>query len=660
MKKVFFKCFCFIFACLIMACSSPSSNSYDPSQPSGSGENVTLSFVKNSESASGSMDSISGKAGSTVKIPECSFTNSEFSFTAWNTLANGNGTSYSAGDNYVLPSKNSILYAQWQKKNTNSEPAPVTSEDWAGQGWYAFVYKNWTSTYWYIAEFDSEKNLISKNRSNETAYVEARIKTDEDWPKTFYKPSKTDKADWDSFKTLKSSWEKIYKFTDTQMEENLVNALWLLNKKNLEENAIYHALYNSNDYYFLFDGTDFSNSNSPFAYTTYRASSTDPMDEFNYFYNSSSFYPFKAERIIIDGYENLKMIPDEELPDNIRRAFRVESSTDKNYKYSYKTADNKTFTCYAKYDSSGFSKITVAIDENQNYEKKDFSYKNIVAYKDFSVISDEQLPLQIKNVFLEPHWNDIYTYTDGTSQYYAKICSASYNEYNANMATIIIRNTDSNALSVPENPALKWFSFAIGATSEISVLTYDDVSEQINTLLYGAPNVSDLYTYTDASGNTVYTKFSSYMGDRNYNYTFYHGLVEDKDTRKYSPLTGKSITDWPNANLANDFKKLNSSETSALSDIVKYYTETSLSAGHGINSTVFKFLVKDGYSYYAYYSSGRDYSPYLAKSQDGNSFTKVNSSELIDSGIAYDFDTIVFSDDFEVTNINTNLIENAE
>ena len=40
-----------------------------------------------------------------------------FTFAGWNTVADGSGTNYGAGDNFSMPASNITLYAQWSNGN---------------------------------------------------------------------------------------------------------------------------------------------------------------------------------------------------------------------------------------------------------------------------------------------------------------------------------------------------------------------------------------------------------------------------------------------------------------------------------------------------------------------------------------------------------------
>ena len=77
---------------------------------------VKLSYDANG--GTGSMNPVTGNEGSTVTIAESGFTRSGYTFTGWNTQADGKGTSYKAGDSFTLAGKDTVLYAQWSKKGS--------------------------------------------------------------------------------------------------------------------------------------------------------------------------------------------------------------------------------------------------------------------------------------------------------------------------------------------------------------------------------------------------------------------------------------------------------------------------------------------------------------------------------------------------------------
>lgn len=62
--------------------------------------------------------------GATVIVLANGFTRTGYTFTGWNTAANGSGTAYSANATFVMPAHNVILYAQWRYT-----PVPPTGDD---------------------------------------------------------------------------------------------------------------------------------------------------------------------------------------------------------------------------------------------------------------------------------------------------------------------------------------------------------------------------------------------------------------------------------------------------------------------------------------------------------------------------------------------------
>ena len=78
----------------------------------------TITF--NGNGGSGSMSTMTVNASSSVTLPSNKFTQSGYSFTGWNTKADGIGTSFTDGQT-ITPSGNLILYAQWKKIEEDQE-----------------------------------------------------------------------------------------------------------------------------------------------------------------------------------------------------------------------------------------------------------------------------------------------------------------------------------------------------------------------------------------------------------------------------------------------------------------------------------------------------------------------------------------------------------
>lgn len=83
----------------------------------------TISF--NFNGGGGSMDAIVVNNGESATLPDCTYTWSGYAFTAWNTAADGSGTTYQAGDT-VTVSGDMILYAQWSPVSSSGIPGENT------------------------------------------------------------------------------------------------------------------------------------------------------------------------------------------------------------------------------------------------------------------------------------------------------------------------------------------------------------------------------------------------------------------------------------------------------------------------------------------------------------------------------------------------------
>lgn len=78
----------------------------------------TITF--NANGGSGTMSSKTVSTGSSVTLPNSTFTRSGYEFVGWNTNADGSGVSYTNGQN-ITPSGNITLYAQWKKIQEEQE-----------------------------------------------------------------------------------------------------------------------------------------------------------------------------------------------------------------------------------------------------------------------------------------------------------------------------------------------------------------------------------------------------------------------------------------------------------------------------------------------------------------------------------------------------------
>lgn len=91
---------------------------------------AVVSFRANLKGATGQMNAMAFevKEGSTVTLPDCSFTHPKYNFDSWNTKADGTGKRCPAGvpiENFAKPGDKVTLYAQWKSKELPT--APVTN-----------------------------------------------------------------------------------------------------------------------------------------------------------------------------------------------------------------------------------------------------------------------------------------------------------------------------------------------------------------------------------------------------------------------------------------------------------------------------------------------------------------------------------------------------
>ena len=80
-------------------------------------KDVYYTITFNSNGGSGSMSSKTVRAGSSFYLPINTLTRSGYEFVGWNTNSYGTGTSYTDGQ-YITPTGNIILYAQWKDNLT--------------------------------------------------------------------------------------------------------------------------------------------------------------------------------------------------------------------------------------------------------------------------------------------------------------------------------------------------------------------------------------------------------------------------------------------------------------------------------------------------------------------------------------------------------------
>ncbi|MBR2802920.1 MAG: InlB B-repeat-containing protein [Erysipelotrichaceae bacterium] len=73
-----------------------------------------LVYDKNAEDATGSTASATGRTGTNVTVADNGFSRTGYTFNSWNTAADGSGTEYAPGADYLLTVGDDILYAQWE------------------------------------------------------------------------------------------------------------------------------------------------------------------------------------------------------------------------------------------------------------------------------------------------------------------------------------------------------------------------------------------------------------------------------------------------------------------------------------------------------------------------------------------------------------------
>lgn len=118
-------------------------------------ETVTESQGKLTYDANGGKGepvSAPGAAGGSVTVAKNVFKRSNYTFTGWNTQADGKGTVYKPGDTFTLTGNDTVLYAQWSKISGSagtgtSETAKPTDSPKTGDNsslalWFALLLAN--------------------------------------------------------------------------------------------------------------------------------------------------------------------------------------------------------------------------------------------------------------------------------------------------------------------------------------------------------------------------------------------------------------------------------------------------------------------------------------------------------------------------------------
>ena len=97
------------------------------------GKEYQVKLTYDANGGEGTINSATGAAGESVTVAENVFTRNNYTFTGWNTQADGKGTAYKAGDSFTLTDKDTVLYAQWSK-NSGSAGTDTNGKPGAGTG----------------------------------------------------------------------------------------------------------------------------------------------------------------------------------------------------------------------------------------------------------------------------------------------------------------------------------------------------------------------------------------------------------------------------------------------------------------------------------------------------------------------------------------------
>ena len=143
----------------------------------------------------GTIDSATGAAGESVNVAENVFTRDDYTFTGWNTQADGQGTAYKAGDSFTLTDKDTVLYAQWSK----NAPAQAKVSYDANGG---------TGTMESITGDVGSKIVIEQNGFARSGYTFAGWNTQADGKGTAYKPGDSFTLT-DKDTVLYAQWNKL-------------------------------------------------------------------------------------------------------------------------------------------------------------------------------------------------------------------------------------------------------------------------------------------------------------------------------------------------------------------------------------------------------------------------------------------------------------------
>lgn len=85
------------------------------------------SLTYNANGGTGEMEATEGHVDEVVEVSENEFSKAGYTFTGWNTAADGSGTTYQAGADYTLTPGDDVLYAQWSRDLSTISVTPYES-----------------------------------------------------------------------------------------------------------------------------------------------------------------------------------------------------------------------------------------------------------------------------------------------------------------------------------------------------------------------------------------------------------------------------------------------------------------------------------------------------------------------------------------------------
>ncbi len=95
---------------LLLGCEQPAGN---PVTPNADVDSFTVTFDKNDDLATGTMENLTIESGLSAELTANGFDRIEAVFAGWNTQSDGSGTNYDNSVSYTMGSADVILYAQW-------------------------------------------------------------------------------------------------------------------------------------------------------------------------------------------------------------------------------------------------------------------------------------------------------------------------------------------------------------------------------------------------------------------------------------------------------------------------------------------------------------------------------------------------------------------